>query len=326
MMKRKAFTLIEALVCLACIGILLAILTVAVQAARESSRRAVCANNLKSLGDGIQIYLNTHSTFPESISREQFSHSGRPPTVAFPGPAIQTLRSASGNSVYVELLIGYGYVSGNAPNAPDEVHSLEGHHGLMMCPSNPKTGTSYRFSCGSTPRQGAHFSERNLSDGPFGTWTSRKPSEIFDGLSFTSAVSERVPGNGSQRNRNSLVYPVEFFNNSSDWIEDWNTVCQRDRSDHEAALFASNGPLPHALSYWQIYYSHFQSPNSPLRDCYSMQSQTFATFSARSNHQGGVNVCYLDSSVRFRSSGTNIQVWQSEGNINGSSVSASDGE
>ena len=147
-MKRKAFTLIEALVCLACIGILLAILTVAVQAARESSRRAVCANNLKSLGDGIQIYLNTHSTFPESISREQFSHSGRPPTVAFPGPAIQTLRSASGNSVYVELLISYGFVSGYPPDRPDVIDSLEGHHGLMMCPSNPKTGTSIDSAVG----------------------------------------------------------------------------------------------------------------------------------------------------------------------------------
>ncbi|NUQ61266.1 MAG: DUF1559 domain-containing protein [Pirellulales bacterium] len=126
---RVGFTLVELLVVIAIIGILIALLLPAVQAAREAARRTQCTNHLKQIGLALQNYHDTYQTFP---------HGTRWPLQA-PNWRVVILPYLEQTALYDQLDISYqstaGFISGTytGKNAVLAGLAIDGY----SCPSNP---------------------------------------------------------------------------------------------------------------------------------------------------------------------------------------------
>jgi prepilin-type N-terminal cleavage/methylation domain-containing protein/prepilin-type processing-associated H-X9-DG protein len=127
--RRGAFTLVELLVVVAIIGILVALLLPAIQAAREAARRTQCTNNLKQFGIGLQNYHDTYKRFPTSGG----CNWGRPEI----GWQVQILPFMEQAAIWDAVKVGDH--SNNTGNAPGQTPYWD----ILVDPNNPN-GPRYR--------------------------------------------------------------------------------------------------------------------------------------------------------------------------------------
>ena len=195
--SRIGFTLVELLVVIAIIGVLVALLLPAVQAAREAARRTQCANNLKQLGLAALNYHGAHNVFPPGATWG--------PGAARSGMAFQvSLLPYTELDVLLESMPDRSY-STTFPN--QEIgRSVDS---LFICPSDGEeaidqqaAGQNWRTSnyCGvmgggimevqlmSNPATCGHYN----SDGVFYPESKIRIKDITDGTSKTMLLGERT--------------------------------------------------------------------------------------------------------------------------------------
>lgn len=156
---RQAFTLVELLVVISIIGLLVAILLPAVQAAREAARRMSCSNNFKQVGLAIQNYHSSHQQLPQQMGGT--GAHGRPiPDIAQPGHNRNELSYLVGLTPFLEQQALWEEISNDfvvgadryAPMGPSPRMTLTDHETLgrydpwlmelpvLRCPSDPGSG------------------------------------------------------------------------------------------------------------------------------------------------------------------------------------------
>jgi prepilin-type N-terminal cleavage/methylation domain-containing protein len=207
-MVRRGFTLVELLVVIAIIGILIALLLPAVQAAREASRRSQCQNNLKQIGLAVQVHHDAKKQFP--TGRERFDQFGV--SWAFrimPFMEGSTIANAHNSTVRVD-----DPANNNTMRTPVSVYA---------CPSRRSAAADRNFdnndsappatslgvaSLGDYAANAGHRFDTGMSTAEvggaiqFGPYTPTKAGPMFsgsrisqryviDGLSKTLAVGER---------------------------------------------------------------------------------------------------------------------------------------
>jgi len=219
---KSAFTLVELLVVIAIIGMLIALLLPAVQAAREAARRMQCSNNFKQLGVALHNYHDAYDHFP--AARQQIFSTNAD------GNAVSRYGNWSWRVVlfpYVEQMAAWDAIKGldgqsnNLEPWQDATEYLQGPFTTYICPSdNTAQGpsnycrtesngtrgfrssrTSVRGSLGDGMWNCMEYPEQYPSNpqtyprGMFSPEDKKSFSAMTDGSSNTVGLSEKICGN-----------------------------------------------------------------------------------------------------------------------------------
>lgn len=339
MRSRRGFTLIELLVVIAIIGVLIALLLPAVQAAREAARRAQCTNNLKQFGIALANYADTMGALP--------------PTLCIVGVAPSVVTWTNGWGAHPRIL---PYVEqGNIFNAfnfdllmytRENTTASATRPTLLLCPSDTSprdflhaqggrmSVCNYGFCQGDWYVWGG-FQNAQQTRSAFGPNMSRRLAEFSDGLSQTLWMSEGKAHFPYYRDCPTLAN-INDPNNIPSPTADPYTVAPEYRGGCALRIEGHNewveSGVHHAgfTTAWPPNKRIQGGPNGELADVdinsrrEKIGGPSFAAITARSHHPGGVNALFGDGSVHFVKNSTSGFVWRSLGTVAGSEVVSGD--
>ncbi len=298
--NREGLTILELLVAIGIVGLLAALLIPAVQHARETSRRAVCQNNLHQIGLAMHNIADANGAFPTSQEPESGFRRLLPYLDA------HALRDALASQKVP--------ASWTVP--------------VFICPDDPVAEvnqvaageSSYYFNDGTSFR--LHPPQNGFRQG---TRRDTRPRDVTDGLSQTAAMCERlvrhdaggVPSQADleQEQRRSFWWTQTRYEAPGE-----EALAVQQCRHHRTTVYPQFFGLS-AINYFMPWgYDHMLPPNHPA--CYNGPEDfgietDLALIPASSLHPGGVHTMLGDGSVHFVSETIDEKVWQALGTRNG---------
>jgi prepilin-type N-terminal cleavage/methylation domain-containing protein/prepilin-type processing-associated H-X9-DG protein len=303
---RQGFTLVELLVVIAIIGVLVALLLPAVQAARESARRMQCSNHIKQLALAAHNYHDTNGRFPPGQPLGYFSDTWYPDVGARNGDRSCWI---SPLLPFYEQATIWSQVDAYLSQASPPPHTCQQpfarvHVKIWRCPSDPHSPKL------STLDQGVHTNYVACHGSSFATPTADPRGLSLDGVFY--GISKTTFAHITDGSANTaflsecLVRPDTSIHDIRGRV--WNSI-------HACMTFTTMYP-----------------PNSTIGDntqtyCVPEKKMPCATASntnayslARSQHPAGVNTAMADGSVRMTSNSIHAAVWLAAGTRAGGEV------
>jgi prepilin-type processing-associated H-X9-DG protein len=338
------------LVVIAIIGVLIALLLPAVQAAREAARRAQCTNNLKQFGLALHNYADACRVLP-------FGKGNNYSAVLPNAPVYARWSTHSQILPYIEQKPLFDSINFSLPPETPNMDTMG--MGFMMDFQDPnrENSTASRivvsaFLCPSDGTGTGDWPGANSYVGNEGTWlcdlcdqmpspipgqTAQGPfynmscvnlASMTDGTSQTAFFSEKIRGSGSQSIRTDMI---QMMNQST--LDDTYQACN-------AMTPATDMPLTsRMLACWVIgdmtctTYNHVSQPNTLT--CAGMPGMggmggmgSMANMAVQlpptSYHPGGVNLLMGDGGVRFIKNSIALPTWRALSTRNGGEVVSAD--
>ncbi|MDR0609742.1 MAG: DUF1559 domain-containing protein [Planctomycetaceae bacterium] len=323
----KGFTLVELLVVIAIIGVLIALLLPAVQAAREAARRMQCSNQLKQFSIALHNYHDTNDSFPAGNSRVALSATQRWNGYS---PLLMLMPFYEHAAVYTEATTG--------TNAGKDPSTGSGYPWnttvtILLCPSD-SNGTvadarvSYVFSLGDWPDKNNDNNTatifkpvnprgmfvRCVGPGSTDSWASvwYGMNALSDGTSNTVVFSERAVTSNRNTIRGAYKLNATGMNNANTDIAAGTGALavtvqgcldERDKKGYKTTGGAIQ-QADHFGTRWAdgrgpSSFSTILPPNSPSCSGGGLDYDARMMVAASSYHSGGVNASLADGSVRF---------------------------
>ncbi|WP_425619403.1 DUF1559 domain-containing protein [Anatilimnocola sp. NA78] len=301
--RLHGFTLVELLVVIAIIGVLVALLLPAVQAARESARRMSCTNNLKQMGLALHMHHDSKLVLPPGTTGGGGvgTDVGKPPGpneatwVAYLFPYLE--QTSLDSLINWNQLNANFYTTGGLKIAHLKVP-------LFLCPSDsrPEPNNTYAPTL-------------------FGRGNYVANSGIGPGVEYRLGPGHTTPASmarpGGVFHINSWLAFRSFTDGLTQTVLLSEIRCPKDSRDGRGIMHYPEGPLyhhnrtPNSLAPDEIRTAWCQTTvQAPCIGAYAAYNSIRDIRTARSNHAGGANVLLGDGSVRFATESVNLTIWQ----------------